>query len=151
MTNKNTQDMMTNKNTQDMMTNKNTQDMMTNQNTQDMMTNKNTQDMMTNKNIQVVKVALLFPHSRGLNGFTSCVTATYFRLRQEDLAKHDICADHRRSMLLPKRQRQIDFVTVNDHVNSAIIGHMRTVLTQAMHRLPTAKNAFMRKPSRSVR
>ena len=70
---------------------------------------------------------------------------------QEDLAKHDICADHRRSMLLPKRQRQIDFVTANDHVNSAIIAHRRTVLTQAMHRLPTAKNAFMRKPSRSVR
>ena len=29
--------------------------------------------------------------------------------------------------------------------------HRRTVLTQAMHRLPTAKNAYMRKPSRSVR
>ena len=66
---------------------------------------------------------------------------------QEDLAKHEMSADHRRSMLLPKRQRQIDFVTANDHANSAIIAHMRTVLTQAMHRLPTAKNAFTRKPS----
>ena len=47
-------------------------------------------------------------------------------------------------MLLPKRQRQIDFVTANDHANSAIIARRRTVLTQAMHRLPTAKNAFMR-------
>ena len=26
-------------------------------------------------------------------------------------------------MLLPKRQRQIDFVTANDHANSAIIAH----------------------------
>ena len=73
------------------------------------------------------------------------------RQAQEDLAKHEISADHRRSMLLPKRQRQIDFVTANDHANSAIIAHMRTVLTQAMYRLPTAKNAFMRKPSRYVR
>ena len=73
------------------------------------------------------------------------------RQAQEDLAKHDICADHRRSMLLPKRQRQIDFVTAKDHANSAIISHRLTVLTQAMHRLPTAKKTFMRKPSRSVR
>ena len=39
--------------------------------------------------------------------------------KKDDLAKHEISADHRRSTLLPKRQ--MDFVTANDHAKSAII------------------------------
>ena len=62
--------------------------------------------------------------------------------KKDDLAKHEISANHRRSMLLPKCQ--MDFVTANDHVKSAIITHMRAVLTQAKHCLPTVTNAFIR-------
>ena len=63
--------------------------------------------------------------------------------KKDNLAKHEISADHRRSALLPKRQ--MDFVTVNDHAKSAIIAHMRTVLTQAKHcqlRMLSYKEAF---------
>ena len=62
--------------------------------------------------------------------------------------QNEISVDHRRSTLLPKRQRQMDFViasvAANDHAKSAIIAHMRTVLTQVKHCLPTFKNAFVR-------
>ena len=46
--------------------------------------------------------------------------------KKDDFAKHEISADHRISTLLPKHQ--MDFVTANDHVKSAIIAQMRTVL-----------------------
>ena len=62
--------------------------------------------------------------------------------KKDDLAKHEISANHRRSTLLPKHQ--MDFVTANDHAKSAIIAHMRTVLAQAKHYLLTVKNAFTR-------
>ena len=58
--------------------------------------------------------------------------------KKDDLAKHDISADHQRSTLLPKRQ--MDFMTANDYTKSAIITH---VLTQAKHNLPTVMNAFI--------
>ena len=54
-------------------------------------------------------------------------------------------ADHRRSTTV-KRQRK-EFVTAavtaNDHAKAAVIAQMRTVLTQAKHSLPTAKNAAL--------
>ena len=53
--------------------------------------------------------------------------------KKDDLAKHEIFPDHRRSTLLPKRQ--MDFVAANDHAKSAIIGHVWTVLTQAKRSL----------------
>ena len=62
--------------------------------------------------------------------------------KKDDLAKHEIFPDHRRSTLLPKRQ--MDFVTANDHMKSAIIAYMWTVLTQAKRCLPTVMNAFIR-------
>ena len=34
-------------------------------------------------------------------------------------------------------------VTANDHAKAAVIAQMRTVLTQAKHCLPTAKNAAL--------
>ena len=37
----------------------------------------------------------------------------------------------------------MDFVTANDHVMSAIIAHMRTVLTQVKRCLLIVKNAFI--------
>ena len=58
--------------------------------------------------------------------------------------QNEISADHRISTLLPKRQRQMDFVTANDHAKSGIIAHLRTVLTEVKHCLPTVKNAFVR-------
>ena len=61
--------------------------------------------------------------------------------KKDDLAKHEISADHQISMLLQKRQ--MDFVTANDHVKSAIIAHMWTVLTQAKRCLQTVMNAFI--------
>ena len=39
--------------------------------------------------------------------------------KKDDLAKHEISADHRKSTLLPKRQ--MDFVIANDQAKSAII------------------------------
>ena len=62
--------------------------------------------------------------------------------KKDNLAKHEISANHRRSTLLPKRQ--MDFVTANDHVKSAIIAHMWTALVQAKHCLLIVKNAFIR-------
>ena len=35
-------------------------------------------------------------------------------------------------------------MTANDHAKLAITAHMRTVLTQVKHCLPTVKNAFIR-------
>ena len=49
--------------------------------------------------------------------------------KKDDLAKHEISADHRKSTLLPKRQ--MDFVIANIHAKSAIIAHVWTVLMQA--------------------
>ena len=54
----------------------------------------------------------------------------YAKSKKDDLAKHEIFPDHRRSTLLPKRQ--MDFVTANDHAKSAIIAHVWTVLTDLL-------------------
>ena len=62
--------------------------------------------------------------------------------KKDDLVKHEIFPDHRRSTLLPKRQ--MDFVAANDHAKLAIIGHVWTVLMQAKRCLPTVMNAFIR-------
>ena len=51
--------------------------------------------------------------------------------KKDDLAKHEIFADHRRLTLLSKHQ--MDFVTANDHAKSAIMTHMWTVLMQVKH------------------
>ena len=65
--------------------------------------------------------------------------------KKDNLAKHESSADHRRSTTV-KRQRK-EFVTAavtaNDHAKAAVIAQMRTVLTQAKHCLPTAKNAAL--------
>ena len=67
------------------------------------------------------------------------------RPKKDDLTKHHNSADHRRSVALPKRQREFVMasVTANDHVKAGIVAQMRTVLTQAKHCLPTAKNAAL--------
>ena len=56
--------------------------------------------------------------------------------KNDDLAKHEISANHRRSTLLPKHQ--MDFVTVNNHAKSA------GLLIQMKHCLLTVRNAFIR-------
>ena len=67
------------------------------------------------------------------------------RPKKDDLTKHHNSADHRRSVALPKRQREFVMasVTANDHAKAGIVAQMRTVLTQAKHCLPTAKNAAL--------
>ena len=78
-------------------------------------------------------------HAKAKNVF---VTRKDCAKPKDDLAKHNISANHRRSMLLLKRQ--VDFMTAKDHAKSVIIAHMGTVLTQEKSCLPTVKNAFIR-------
>ena len=65
--------------------------------------------------------------------------------KKDDLAKHETSADHRRSTTVKRQQREFvaATVTANDHAKAAVIAQMRTVLTQAKHCLPTAKNAAL--------
>ena len=67
------------------------------------------------------------------------------RPKKDDLTKHHNSADHRRSVALPKRQREFVMasVTANDHAKAGIVAQLRTVLTQAKHCLPTAKNSAL--------
>ena len=60
----------------------------------------------------------------------TCLSSARTEPSQEDLAKHEIFVDQRSSTLLPKCQ--VDIVTANDHAKSAIIAHMRTVLTLSL-------------------
>ena len=59
--------------------------------------------------------------------------------KKDDLAKHEISAEHQRSTLL--LNHQMDFVivsvTANDHAKLAIIAQLQTVLTQPNHCLRT--------------
>ena len=65
------------------------------------------------------------------------------RPKKDDLTKHHNSADHRRSVALPKRQREFVMasITTNDHAKAGIVTRLRTVLTQAKHCIPKAKNA----------
>ena len=65
----------------------------------------------------------------------------YAKPKKDDLTKHEISANHRRSSLSLKCQ--IDFVTANDHVNLAITAQMLTMLMKAKNCLPTVKNTFI--------
>ena len=52
-------------------------------------------------------------HAKAKNVFVTGKNCA--KSKKDDLAKHEISADHRRSTLLPRRQ--MDFVTANDHAN----------------------------------
>jgi len=65
------------------------------------------------------------------------------KLKKDDLVKDEMYTDQKQLTLVPKQQLAFTTATViaNNHVKSAIIAQLRTVLTQVKHHLPIMKNA----------